>query len=140
MLVYDWNVRLRVERLAGLVFALVGCTTIDERPATWTYLHAAIVAPSCATAGCHSAVTGAAGLDLSTRTSAYAFLRGLTCDAHAQPGDPPGNFVFPYAPERSRLMYLLRGEQSRPMPPDRPLPDVEIALFERWILAGAECD
>ena len=38
-------------------------------------------------------------------------------------------------------MYLLIGDNvARAMPPDRPLPDVDIDLIENWILAGAPCD
>jgi hypothetical protein len=125
--------------LAGLVFA-AGCASTDDRPAAWSYLHAAIVIPSCATASCHSSPGSQAGLDLSSRDGAYAFLTGRVCGAPPHPGDAPGNFVFPYAPERSRLMYLLRGAQTRVMPPDLPLPSVDVELFERWILDGAGCD
>jgi hypothetical protein len=123
-----------------IAIALGACDTVDQRPASWSYIHAAIIAPSCATASCHSNPASLAGLDLSTRTSAYAFLVGRTCDAPPHAGDAPGNFVFPYDPERSRLIYVLRGEQSLVMPPDVPLPDVEIELIERWILDGAPCD
>lgn len=123
------------------LLALAGaCDTADDRPAAWTYLHAAVIAPSCATAGCHSEHAAIAGVDLATRTGAYTVLTGRICDAPPTPTDPPGNFVFAGSPERSKLMYLLRGEDVRVMPPDQPLPDVEIELVERWILEGALCD
>ena len=123
---------------AALVALVVGCET--DRPAEWSYIHAAIVAPSCATASCHSKIASIAGIDLSTRESAYAFLTGRVCGAPPHPQDAPGNYVFPYAPERSRLLYLLRGAEIRIMPPDIPLPGVEISLIERWIVEGAPCD
>lgn len=116
------------------------CDAADDRPAIWSYLHPALVAPACATAGCHSSHAALAGLDLSSQTGAYTFLTGRICGAPPSASDPPGNFVFAGSPERSRLMYLLRGEDVRVMPPDQPLPDVEIALVERWILEGASCD
>ena len=125
--------------LLGLICAS-GCDTPDERPASWSYVHAAIIAPSCATASCHSKVSSAAGLDFSTRTNAYAFLVGATCDSPNPPGEPVGNFVFPYDPDRSTLLYLLRGDERNVMPPDQPLPEVEVELIERWILEGAACD
>ena len=127
-------------RWAWLLFVCAGCDTADERPATWSYVHAAIIAPSCATASCHNKVSSAAGLDFSTRTSAYAFLVGRTCDAPDPPGEAVGNFVFPYDPDRSTLLYLLRGDQRNVMPPDQPLPEVEVELVERWVLEGAQCD
>lgn len=128
-----------VRRVVALMFVL-GCDTPEERPVTWSYLHAAIIAPSCATASCHSKVSSVKGLDLSTRTSAYAFLVGRTCDAPALPGEPERNYVRPYDPDGSQLVHMLRGDEIRLMPPDQPLPDVEISLVERWILEGAPCD
>jgi len=122
------------------IIALIACDGVEQRPASWSYIHPSIIEPSCATASCHSNPSALAGLDLSMRENAYAFLVGRTCEAPPHPGDAPGNFVFPYEPERSRLMYLLRGDQTRVMPPDIPLPDVEIELIERWILEGAPCD
>ena len=124
--------------LISLLALAAGCET--DRPAEWSYLHAAIVGPSCATASCHSNAASLAGIDLSTRESAYTFLTGRVCGAPPRPEDAPGNYVFPYAPERSRLLYLLRGDQGRIMPPDLPLPDVEIGLIETWITEGAPCD
>jgi hypothetical protein len=119
---------------------LAACQTAEDRPATWSYLHSAIIAPSCATASCHSKVASLAGLDLSTRESAYALLTGHVCGAPVHTEDAPGNYVFPYAPERSRLLYLLRGGEAPIMPPDIPLPEVEVSLIERWIVEGAPCD
>lgn len=67
-------------------------------------------------------------------------LTGRVCgDDAAEPADPR-NFVVPGDPTRSKLMYLLRGEEVRNMPPDVPLPDIDIELIEEWILRGAPCD
>lgn len=118
----------------------LGCVEPDDRPATWTYVHAAVIAPNCATSNCHSDLAATAGLDLSGREAAYLFLTGRVCEGQELPGEPPRNFVDPGAPETSKLMYLLRGEAVRPMPPDTQLPEVEIELVERWILEGAPCD
>lgn len=121
--------------LLGLV---AGC--LESRATEWSYLHAAIVAPSCATAGCHSRAASVAGIDLSTNEAAYAVLTGRVCGAPVHAEDAPGNYVFPFAPERSRLLYLLRGDETQIMPPDLPLPNVEIDMIEGWIAAGAPCD
>jgi hypothetical protein len=45
--------------------------------------------------------------------------------------------VIPYNPEQSRLVNVLRGRGASLMPPDRPLPEADIRLIERWIRAGA---
>jgi hypothetical protein len=117
-----------------------GCDEADDRPARWSYLYPTVVQPSCATAGCHSKMTALAGVDLATSEGAYAILTGHICGEPVRPSDPPGNYVFPYAPERSKLIYLLRGDDVDVMPPDVPLPEVEIDLVERWILEGATCE
>ena len=127
--------------LAPLVVAMAAaCGDADDRPARWSYVHTAIIRPSCSTASCHSTLTALNGLDLSTRDSAYTFFTGRVCGAPVLPGEPPGNYVFPGQPERSQLIHLLQGENVDVMPPDGPLPDVEIEIVERWILEGASCD
>lgn len=127
-------------RLLLPVLAVTGCAAPEDRPASWRYLHAAIVEPACATAGCHSALAAQGGLDLSRPAEARAILTGAVCDASPD-GDAPGNWVFPGEPARSRLLHLLRATDANlRMPPDAPLADEEIALFERWILEGAPCE
>jgi hypothetical protein len=121
--------------------ALAACDGAEDRSSDWDYVHAAILRPSCATAACHSGLSSVAGLDLSTPDAAYAFLTGRVCGAPPQAGDPPGNFVRPGQPQSSQLVWMLRGEGTAlVMPPDTPLPDVEIEIVERWILEGATCD
>lgn len=119
-----------------LAFA-VGCGD-DDRPTTWSYVHAAIIVPSCTTSSCHNAYNAQAGVNLQDREGAYTILVGSLCE----PGvEPLGNLVVPGSPETSRLMHLLIGDNvRRAMPPDRPLPDADIALIEQWIIDGAECD
>lgn len=126
--------------LSFLALAAVACEHVDDRPASWSYVHAGLLEPSCATALCHSASAARAGVDLSTSAAAYAVLTGRVCGAPPLPGEPVGNFVRPGHPESSRLLYLLRGDRTEVMPPDVPLPDGEIAVIERWILEGATCD
>lgn len=112
----------------------------------WSYLHAAVIAPACTTASCHSTLTAIAGLDLSDRQGAYTFLVGRICGSPERPEDPPRNYVVPGSAESSTLVYQLRGldSQGRPyrdvMPPDVRLPEDEIVLVEKWIEDGARCD
>lgn len=120
--------------------ALGGCGE-DDRPASFEYIHTAILAPSCATASCHTAAVSQAALRLHSIDAAYTMLLGRPCDAEPLDEQAPRNYVDPGHPERSRLMYLLRGEEvGRAMPPDRLLPEPDIALIERWILEGAPCN
>lgn len=106
---------------ASLTLACAGDP--DERPASWSYIHAAIIAPSCATSSCHSARTETAGVALDDPDTAYDVLLG---QQFVTPGDPA-----------STLMSLLEGDERRRMPPDAPLPAADIELVRTWIEAGA---
>lgn len=122
------------------LLAVWGCAADADRTARWRYIHAAIVQPSCTTSGCHSAQTAIAGPNLSTYQDAYTILTGRICGAQPSELEPVGNYVVPYDVARSRLYHMLRGENTDQMPPDVPLPDVEVEIIARWIEAGAECD
>lgn len=115
---------MRRHRLV-LLFALLSACTQDpsERPATWAYLHAAIVVPSCATSSCHGPLAKTAGLTLADRDSAYA---ELLARRFVVPGDPA-----------STLLSLLEGQERTRMPPDAPLPAADVELVRLWIEAGA---
>lgn len=134
-------------RIVLVALGLVaGCLESESRPSSWSYVHATVIRPACTTAGCHSTLGAAAGIDLSSSDGAYTFLTGKICGAAEQPFDPPRNFVVPGSPESSQLVFQLRGadDRSRPyrdaMPPDTRLPDVEIDLVVAWIEGGARCD
>jgi len=139
------GVRLVPLALAALLLG-GACDTDEDRPATWSYIHAAVIAPSCATGNCHGALSRVAGVDLADRDGAYLVLVGRTCEGLVDgngggtPTPPPGNYVFPGHPERSPLLHLLRGDADRLMPPDMPLPGAEIDLVDRWIFEGATCE
>lgn len=110
----------------ALALAVSACAAeTDERPAEFAYIVKAILAPSCATATCHSARTQREGVDLSSVAAAQdAFdSRPLA----PQSGDP----------NDSELLFLLRTSGEKRMPVDGPLPDADIALIEEWIIAGA---
>lgn len=131
---------LRVVLLAALCGSAAACDAPEERPAAWSYLYPAILRPACTTSSCHSNASSAAGLDLSTASAAFSYMLGRACEAPANPEDAFGNYVIPFEPERSRLLYLLRGDRTIIMPPDSPLPESEIAIVEQWILEGAPCN
>ena len=68
------------------VMMLVGCTADPaDRPATWSYLHAAVIVPNCATSSCHSSLAETAGLTLDDPDGAY---KQLLARSFVVPGDP----------------------------------------------------
>ena len=105
-------------RLIVVVALLSGCVEAEDRPARWSYVYAAVLQPACTTSGCHSKLSALAGVDLSDREGAYNILTGHVCGE-----------IAPGAPRRNNVM-----------PPDYPLPAVEIEMVARWIDAGAQCD
>lgn len=130
----------------GLLSAGVGCGGVDDpRPPTWSYVSTAILEPSCATANCHSAIAQRAGVDLSTRAAGYQSLVTGTPDSPRS-----GRYVVSSAaastlsPDerlaRSSVPKLMRAIGNLRMPPDLPLPEPDILLFENWIRAGAKND
>lgn len=126
-------------RVVVLAAMLSACVEADDRPARWAYVHGAILQPACTASGCHSKLTAVAGVDLSDREGAYAVLVGRTC-GETNPASAPRNYVTPGSAEYSTLIHQLRGENRNVMPPDTPLPAVEIELVARWIDLGAKCD
>lgn len=95
----------------------------SDRPATWSYLHAAIIAPNCATSSCHNSRATTAGVVLDDADEAYD---ALIERQFVVPGD-----------SASTLLDLLEGDERRRMPPDSPLPAADIDLVRAWIEAGA---
>lgn len=111
--------------LAGLA---AGCGEANEtRPAKWSYISAAIVQPSCATANCHSDLSQRSGVELDDMRAGWA---QLTYRHFITPGNAPN----------SALVGLLKGQGTRRMPPDFALPNADIDLISAWITAGAGYD
>lgn len=141
---------------ASLGAAVAGCGQVDNRPAEWAFISPAIFQPSCATPSCHSPAASVSGLDFSTADNGYASLTlldvvivpfadggGTNGLAPCPPPDEmqkckPRPLVTPYDPAGSRVVNMLRARDAPRMPPDRPLPEDDIKLVERWILNGAQ--
>jgi hypothetical protein len=138
-----------MHRLLLISGALVlgACIENEDRSTDFEYLHAAIIEPSCATIGCHSAATeqGPPGylVNLSTPSDACCSLTGSNCDdTDAHYGNWTG--LTDGVPD---LILLLRGTYYEPgtedyprMPVDRPLPEADIELLQRWLAGGAQCE
>ncbi len=132
---------MHTSRIVVIAIVAIGAGCADSaRPSRWSYIHAAIIQPACTTAGCHSAITAIAGVNLSEREGAYTILTGRLCGEPPSSIEPPRNYVTPFSPETSKLYHQLVGENTDLMPPDSPLPDAEIEIVARWIEEGARCD
>jgi hypothetical protein len=114
---------------AGLFGLAAGCGSggVDDRPPRWSFIAPAIIQPSCATASCHSDIAQKAGVDLSDKVVGYNAL-------------VPRHFVIPSNVAQSELVYLLRAQGARRMPPDFALPEEDILLIQQWITNGAKND
>jgi hypothetical protein len=126
----------------GLLTALSGCGgTTDDRPAKWSYIYPAIIAPSCATASCHSDVARRAGVNFVDTDEAYFQLvnRHFVVQC-AVPPAVPDQACLARAANDSELIHLMRAQGARRMPPDFALPEVDIQLIAKWIGANATQD
>ena len=148
---------ISVAAVAAASATCAGCGEIDDRPAEWSFISPAIFQPDCATSSCHSPATSVSGLDFSTPDNGYSSLTRLQIAVVARPdgGSVPSAstceiqggttvctesirpLVTPYDPDGSRVVNMLRARSAPRMPPDRPLPEADIRLVERWILNGA---
>ncbi|HEX3697920.1 MAG TPA: hypothetical protein VH374_21280 [Polyangia bacterium] len=50
------------------------------------------------------------------------------------------HFVYANQPSMSELLYLLRAQGAKRMPPDFALPEEDIQLISDWIADGAKND
>src|SRR6266700_1040364 len=122
----------------GLLASAPGCGgSNDPRPVKWSYISAAIMEPSCATANCHSAIAARASVDLSNREVGYTSLadRHFVITKAAEPNLSDDDRVA-----RSPVPNLMRAVGNLRMPPDLPVPEPDIVLIENWIRAGATND
>jgi hypothetical protein len=119
----NWLTRhLRVVGVLAAICAplVAGCGGADGRPAEYSYVYSAILEPSCATASCHSDFTRRSGVNFGFKDEALFQLCGR-------------RFISPGHPEQSELVYLLQAKGARRMPPDFPLPTVDIQIIYDWI-------
>lgn len=131
-----------VVALAAMTTTAAACQSDDDRPASFEYIQTAILAPNCATIGCHSEFAAVRTYTFDDFEEAYMDLTGTPCD-QARDSDPQTvGLVSPGDPDSSTLTYVLRREDDFGpiMPPDRPLPGADVDLIEQWIAEGARCN
>ena len=85
-----------------------------------------------------------AGLDLSTADAGWSDLLRQNLPrptgSSAERATVPRQLVIPGNPGQSRVVNMMRAFGAARMPPDRPLAEADIALFEEWVLLGAQND
>jgi hypothetical protein len=114
--------------LVAVAAAAIGCgAATDDRPPQWSFISPAITEPSCATVNCHSAIAQRGGVDLHNREAGYDSLKNRA-------------FVNSADPDSSPVILLMHAQGSIRMPPDQPLPEVDIQLIRTWIANGAKND
>jgi hypothetical protein len=128
----------RLVLIGALVCAGSGaCGADDDRPETLEYITETILAPSCASAQCHSAFKREVGDQYDTVDAARDTIVGL---AQIIPGDKANSLLY-----KAITIGASRNGDSKNvfrMPFDAPLPDADVALIGRWIdggAAGAQC-
>lgn len=126
----------------GAVVALMGCKTqesvVTPTPIDYenisTIVYSQHVQPlltqTCATTGCHTTTTKAAGLCLNSWDDLLK-------------GSRYGEVLIPFEPERSLLTLLFDGttlRRAHPALAGRGLSSVEVRFLKRWVSEGARND
>jgi hypothetical protein len=107
--------------------------------AAFSSIEAELLVPRCATAACHAGNPPVYAPQLDGG-AAYGALVGVPS------GQAAMNLVEPGAPERSYLVFKLRGDAASaggtgaPMPTDGLLDAADVAAIEAWIANGAPND
>lgn len=129
--------------LVSAVLANACGSATDDRPPTLAFITETILAPSCATAECHSAFRAQVGDVFDTPASTR---RTIVVNRLVRYPDEVAD------PSRSLLVRVLTvGAPSLldpesgdvRMPYDAPMPDADVELIEAWIAAGipgAQCE
>jgi hypothetical protein len=73
---------------------------------------------------CHGGLMQMSKLDLRTRAAALS-------------GGERGASIVPHQPEQSRLYQFATHQQNPAMPPGKKLPEADLEVLRKWILAGA---
>jgi hypothetical protein len=129
---------MHVKQLVGGALALVcllsACTVQDDRPQTLAYITQTILAPSCGTATCHSALKRQSELVLDSVAAAQESIARLRLVATCFRPPCDSDVI-----ENSQLLTVITtgDSQLQRMPLDAPLPNKDIQLIADWIHNGA---
>ena len=117
-----------------LIAALGGAcgATTDDRPRTLEYITDTILAPTCASAACHSAFKQELGDAFDSVENARL---SIMANSLVDITSPKDSTIYKSITEGVQGVYS--GVKSR-MPYDAPMPDADVALILDWIQKGAE--
>src|SRR3954463_9414818 len=123
-------------RLALIALAASACgSATDDRPPTLDFITETILAPSCASAECHSAFKREVGDQFDTPAAARLSIVANGLALVSDQEDPASSFLV-----RSLTVgnpsILDPGSGNVRMPYDEPMPDADIELIKRWIADG----
>lgn len=104
---------MKLAMLISSSLALAACgTSPDSRPATFEVVTEEVLKPSCGLVACHSSTTNESGYAFDTLAAARAtFVDQGTNEIHEK-------------------------ITEKEMPPDSPMAEADIQLFEAWLSAG----
>ena len=122
--------------LIGALFAAAGgCGEPDDRPRTLAYITDTILAPTCASAQCHSAFKRQVGDQFDTADAAR---QSIVVNSLVDVSDPPSSILYQSITVGSTSLLDPRSGTKVRMPYDAPMPDADVALILHWIEDGAE--
>jgi hypothetical protein len=121
----------------GLVCLGTGCASHDDRPETLAYITETILAPTCALAECHSAMTRQFNYSFDTIELAQHALDGTDALRLIGPCSAPPCAT---TPRDSYLIKVITAQDSfgNRMPFDAAMPAEDVQLIIDWIRDGAE--
>jgi hypothetical protein len=128
--------------LAGVLVAAACGTATDDRPLTLEYITRAILAPSCATAECHSAFRAQVGDVFDTPEATQRSIVANHLVRYPIEIEDPENTLLIRVLTVGAPSLLDPSSGNVRMPYDTPLPDADIELITAWIAAGipgAQC-
>jgi len=115
----------------------------DDRPPALAYITETILAPSCATAQCHSAFKRQVGDVFDTPASARRTIVANQLVVYPDDVADPAHSYLITSLTVGNPSRLDPGAGNVRMPYDAPMPDADIKLIEAWIrdgVPGAQCE
>lgn len=123
--------------MIGALFAGACGSTTDDRPRTLAYITETILAPTCASAECHSAFKRQVGDQFDTVDATRQSIVGNSLVLPDDAANPAGSFLIQSLTVGALSVLDPRSGTKVRMPYDAPMPDADIALIEAWIAEGA---